>query len=205
MILWEWQCDLTSGNLRRELLGGVRVQILRDHRFSRIGSAVWRIVISAARICGARAETRVALWLTSPRACRLAQRISRACCSARSAWWARSNSTLDGRSSGLHRLPRIIPVPGDVSDWGTKLVDLKGVAKPPPFSGDDADWFEWKLRFKSLMGHFCAAEEMKFCAAMHEPVPFARLRGGSGRKRCRGRLGWEIPSKGESFIKGDPL
>ena len=76
------------------------------------------------------------------------------------------------------RAPRDIPVPRDdedVSDWGTKLVDLKGVAKPPPFSGDDADWFEWKFRFTSVMGLLRVAEEMKFCAAMHEPVPFARL------------------------------
>eukprot|EP00972_Heterocapsa_arctica_P056969 8406490-Heterocapsa_arctica.AAC.1 len=43
-----------------------------------------------------------------------------------------------------------IPVPdaGD-SDWGRKLVDLNGVAKPPEFSGDDKDWYEWKFRFSS--------------------------------------------------------
>ena len=78
---------------------------------------------------------------------------------------------------GEQRAPRDIPVPGDdeISDWGTKLVDLKGVAKPPPFSGDDADWFEWKFRFTSVMGLLRVADEMKFCAAMHEPVPFARL------------------------------
>ena len=57
----------------------------------------------------------------------------------------------------------------------TKLVDFKGVAKLPPFSGDDADWFEWKFRFTSVMGLLRVAGEMKFCAAMHEPVPFARL------------------------------
>ena len=39
------------------------------------------------------------------------------------------------------RIPQDIPVPGDddVSDWGAKLVDFKGVAKPPPFLGDDVD------------------------------------------------------------------
>ena len=76
------------------------------------------------------------------------------------------------------RIPQDIPVPGDddVSDWVAKLVDFKGVAKPPPFSGDDADWYEWKFRFMSIMGLLGVAEEMKFCAAMHEPIPFVRLR-----------------------------
>ena len=65
--------------------------------------------------------------------------------------------------------PRDISVPGDddVSDWGTRLVDLKGVAKPPPFSGDDADWFEWKFRFTSVIGLLRVAKEVKFVAAMH--------------------------------------
>eukprot|EP00972_Heterocapsa_arctica_P046977 6932579-Heterocapsa_arctica.AAC.1 len=45
-----------------------------------------------------------------------------------------------------------VPVPDtDDSDWGRKLVDLKGVATPPEFSGDDKDWYEWKFRSSSVM------------------------------------------------------
>eukprot|EP00972_Heterocapsa_arctica_P042913 6327177-Heterocapsa_arctica.AAC.1 len=29
-----------------------------------------------------------------------------------------------------------------------KLVDLHGVAHPPPFSGDEAGWQDWRFRFQ---------------------------------------------------------
>ena len=75
-----------------------------------------------------------------------------------------------------------IPVPEDVQDWGMRLVDLKGVARPPPFSGEDADWYEWKFRFLSVMGLLRIADEMKYCGAMQVPVDFAQLNPASKQK-----------------------
>eukprot|EP00972_Heterocapsa_arctica_P084880 12503941-Heterocapsa_arctica.AAC.1 len=31
-----------------------------------------------------------------------------------------------------------------------KLVDMRGVAHPPPFSGDDAAWQDWRFRFQTI-------------------------------------------------------
>ena len=66
--------------------------------------------------------------------------------------------------------PEDVPVPdagmpdvGD-SDWARKLVDLKGVARPPDFSGNDSDYYEWKFRFSSVMGLLGILPAMQYCA-----------------------------------------
>eukprot|EP00972_Heterocapsa_arctica_P044506 6570248-Heterocapsa_arctica.AAC.1 len=33
--------------------------------------------------------------------------------------------------------------------WASRLVDLKGVARPPEFTGEDPAWSEWRFRFES--------------------------------------------------------
>eukprot|EP00972_Heterocapsa_arctica_P008376 1223405-Heterocapsa_arctica.AAC.1 len=36
--------------------------------------------------------------------------------------------------------------PGDADKANAaRLVDLRGIAQPPPFSGDDTQWYEWRF------------------------------------------------------------
>ena len=42
--------------------------------------------------------------------------------------------------------------PGEMKKHNAaKLVDMKGAAAPPPFSGDDAAWQDWRFRFQTIM------------------------------------------------------
>eukprot|EP00972_Heterocapsa_arctica_P030548 4496859-Heterocapsa_arctica.AAC.1 len=69
-----------------------------------------------------------------------------------------------------------VPVPPDGrvdSDWGAKLVDLKGVARPPEFSGrEDHDWYECKFRFSSAMSLLGILPAMRYCADIPYPVDY---------------------------------
>ena len=53
------------------------------------------------------------------------------------------------------RLAQEIPVPADrapvsFADVAAKLVDLRGVAKPPVFSGKESDWADFRFRLESI-------------------------------------------------------
>ena len=45
-----------------------------------------------------------------------------------------------------------------------KLVDMKGVAQPHSFSGDDAAWHDWRFRFQTIMALLDTREVMKLAA-----------------------------------------
>eukprot|EP00972_Heterocapsa_arctica_P007833 1141302-Heterocapsa_arctica.AAC.1 len=40
--------------------------------------------------------------------------------------------------------------PTAAADWAVKLVDLKGVARPPPFSGKAVDWADFRFKFAAV-------------------------------------------------------
>ena len=39
--------------------------------------------------------------------------------------------------------------PNVYADYAGRLVNLKGVGKSPSFSGEEADWPEWRFRFEN--------------------------------------------------------
>ncbi len=64
-----------------------------------------------------------------------------------------------------------VPVPRDDGcEWGRKLVDLKGVAKPPEFAGEDSAWYEWKFRFSSVMSLLGILPAMLYVVDLPYPV-----------------------------------
>ncbi len=46
--------------------------------------------------------------------------------------------------------PRIAERPGMLIEAAARLVDLRGVARPPTFSGRTEDWSEFRFRFDSI-------------------------------------------------------
>eukprot|EP00972_Heterocapsa_arctica_P036741 5409432-Heterocapsa_arctica.AAC.1 len=72
--------------------------------------------------------------------------------------------------------PENIPVPdGGEGEWVRKLVDLKGVAKPPEFGGEDKDWYEWKFRFSSTMSLLGILPAMQYCADLPYQIKLEAL------------------------------
>ncbi|CAE8609876.1 unnamed protein product [Polarella glacialis] len=59
------------------------------------------------------------------------------------------------RAAGVHEpqpSPFVMPITEDnYMDVAARMVDLKGVAKPPVFTGREADWSAWRFRFESAM------------------------------------------------------
>ena len=47
-----------------------------------------------------------------------------------------------------------------------KLVDMRGVAQPPPFTGDESAWQDWRFRFQTIMALLDMREVMQL-AAIH--------------------------------------
>eukprot|EP00972_Heterocapsa_arctica_P041646 6139852-Heterocapsa_arctica.AAC.1 len=68
------------------------------------------------------------------------------------------------------------------SDWGAKLVDLKGVARLSEFTGEDRDWYEKKFRFSSVMSLLGPLPAMRYCADLPQPVDSAVLSPEEGQK-----------------------
>eukprot|EP00972_Heterocapsa_arctica_P008820 1294039-Heterocapsa_arctica.AAC.1 len=59
--------------------------------------------------------------------------------------------------------------------WASRLVDLKGVARPPEFNGEDSGWYEWKFRFQSVMSLLGILPAMRFVAELPYKVDFQLL------------------------------
>ena len=57
--------------------------------------------------------------------------------------------------------PRPQPAAGSFGDMAARLVDLRGVAKPPTFSGKEADWPEFKFRLESVAALLGCDEAME--------------------------------------------
>eukprot|EP00972_Heterocapsa_arctica_P057913 8543973-Heterocapsa_arctica.AAC.1 len=56
--------------------------------------------------------------------------------------------------------------PGDAEKANAaRLVDLRGVAQPPPFSGDDTQWYEWRFKFQAITSLLDLRDVMKLAAA----------------------------------------
>ena len=61
------------------------------------------------------------------------------------------------------------------SDMASKLVDLRGITRPPVSDGEDTCWNEWRFRFQSLCGLLDLTTVMKAAARYGRPVPRAAL------------------------------
>jgi hypothetical protein len=70
-----------------------------------------------------------------------------------------------------------MPMTAAGMEWARGLVDLKGVARPSPFTGRDADWSEWKYRFMAVMHLMNAelAENMIWATSQPDPISYDAL------------------------------
>ena len=57
--------------------------------------------------------------------------------------------------------PRPQPAAGSFGDMAARLVDLRVVAKPPTFSGKEADWPEFQFRLESVAALLGCDEAME--------------------------------------------
>ncbi len=74
--------------------------------------------------------------------------------------------------------PRVVPgvaearqaggLPED--EWGAKLLDLKGVARPPTFNGEERSWPEFRFKFLSVMELMGAGAWMRAAASLRRPI-----------------------------------
>ena len=51
-----------------------------------------------------------------------------------------------------------------------KLVDMRGVALPPPFSGEDEAWQDWRLRFQTAAALLDIGDVMNLAAALPREI-----------------------------------
>ena len=54
-------------------------------------------------------------------------------------------------------------------------MDLKGVARPPPFSGRQEDWAEWRFKFLSAMDLLAIGRYMRLAESVERPVTVAEM------------------------------
>ena len=78
------------------------------------------------------------------------------------------SAVVQGEQFGGQNVP--VPRDSDGCEWGRKLVDLKGVAKPPEFAGEDSAWYEWKFRFSSVMSLLGILPAMLYVVDLPYPV-----------------------------------
>ena len=70
-----------------------------------------------------------------------------------------------GQASAAPEVPAKEKEPGEMEKQNAaKLVDMKGVAAPPPFSGDDSAWQDWRFRFQTITALLDMREVMKLAA-----------------------------------------
>eukprot|EP00972_Heterocapsa_arctica_P010025 1473477-Heterocapsa_arctica.AAC.1 len=50
-------------------------------------------------------------------------------------------------------------------DWGSRLLDLKGVARPPQFDGKTSAWGDWKFKILAIAELLDLAEFMELAEA----------------------------------------
>lgn len=73
------------------------------------------------------------------------------------------------------RPPADVPVPGDGENggnlsWAVKLLDLKGVARPPVFSGRQANWAEWRFKFTNAMDLLTIGNYVRLAESVGRPI-----------------------------------
>ncbi len=86
-----------------------------------------------------------------------------------------------------------VPVEPGPLTWSAqqacRLVDLKGLAKLPAFTGEDADYQEWKFRFMVVMGLMELDPQMREAEALPTEVSWEKL---SDIGRAQSRLVFSI-------------
>jgi hypothetical protein len=74
--------------------------------------------------------------------------------------------------------PFVMPITEDnYMDVAARMVDLKGVAKPPAFTGREADWSAWRFRFESAMALLDLDGVMKAAASHPHPITIGEMTG----------------------------
>ena len=58
----------------------------------------------------------------------------------------------------------VIKIPG-YQEQGVKMVDLRGIAQPPPFLGDEKAWVDWRFRFQTVAALMNLYGVMRLAAA----------------------------------------
>ena len=61
------------------------------------------------------------------------------------------------------------------ADYAGRLVDLKGVGRFPAFSGEGADWPEWRFRFENGADLIDMGDAMTMAVQAKQPIEFNRL------------------------------
>ena len=89
----------------------------------------------------------------------------------------------DAQKDGGEPAAANVPVPDDDDHeadvsmaWTVRLLDLKGVARPPPFSGKQEDWAEWRFKFLSAMDLLAIGRYMRLAESVERPVTVAEMR-----------------------------
>ena len=59
---------------------------------------------------------------------------------------------VDAEAASLDRPPQPEEHGRGLADQPWRMVDLRGIAKPSPFTGVEKDWSEWRFRFEALLG-----------------------------------------------------
>eukprot|EP00972_Heterocapsa_arctica_P048567 7158400-Heterocapsa_arctica.AAC.1 len=59
--------------------------------------------------------------------------------------------------------------PAQPEEWGARLLDLKGVARPPPFDGRVSSWGDWRFRILAVCDLLGLADLMQ--VAERNPTP----------------------------------
>ncbi len=78
-------------------------------------------------------------------------------------------------AAGAVRQPAAeVPVPEDEDEddlfWSVRLLDLKGVARPPSFSGRQEEWAEWRFKFLSAMYLLGIGKYLRLAETVGRPI-----------------------------------
>eukprot|EP00972_Heterocapsa_arctica_P024786 3656168-Heterocapsa_arctica.AAC.1 len=66
-------------------------------------------------------------------------------------WFPEAAAAAAPAAAAAGKPPDNVKGPGEYEKQNAaKLVDMRGVAQPPPFSGDDAAWQDWRFRFQTI-------------------------------------------------------
>ena len=75
-----------------------------------------------------------------------------------------------------------VPVPDDDDHeadasmgWAVRLLDFKGVDRPPPFSGRQEDLAEWRFKFLSAMDLLAIGRYMRLAETVERPLTVAEM------------------------------
>eukprot|EP00972_Heterocapsa_arctica_P058684 8652257-Heterocapsa_arctica.AAC.1 len=62
--------------------------------------------------------------------------------------------------------------PAAPEGWGAKLLDLRGVAKPPIFDGNPQSYSDWRFRFLAVADLIDLADLMRAAEKFPAPISF---------------------------------